>query len=100
MTDTFRSNADAAEIDDAVDLPSDSLERQADSILTHEERAFGTSARETGSIRRAVKQDLEHGRLWASDSAGRVSEVIREEPLKATFYALAAGVFLGLILRR
>lgn len=100
MTETYGSSPSADDIVNGDDVPSARLERDADAILAGAPRTFGASARELGSIRRAIRQDAHDGRLWVTDRAGRVTEVMREEPMKATGYALLAGLFLGLLLRR
>jgi hypothetical protein len=99
MTETYGAPTAADDIVDTDDVPSARLQRDADALLA-EPRPFSASAREMGSIRRALRQDAHDGRLWVSDRAGRVGAVVREEPMKATGYALLAGLFLGLLLRR
>lgn len=56
-------------------------------------------AREQG-LRQALRSDIDTGREWARDRATLARTRIEEEPLKATLYALAAGVLIGIVLRR
>ena len=99
MTDTYGGPNGSDDIINGDDTPSARLQEDADAILAAQPH-YGASARELGSIRRAMRQDAHDGRVWATDRAGRVVEVLREEPLKASVYALLAGLFLGMLLRR
>lgn len=107
MTQTFGSNLTPEDIDEALDATIDPVDAPADSYLAGEARAFSEGSdndysSETlgGGIRETLRRDAEEGRMWVSDRASRVNDVIREEPMKATLYALIGGVFLGLMLRR
>lgn len=108
MSQTFGSNLTPEEIEETMEataLPTTTTYEPADSYLAAEARAFedtSTSAGDFGgsSIRQSLRDDVSMGRQWASERAGRVSDVIREEPMKATVYALVGGVFLGMLLRR
>ena len=100
MTDAYTGSTGPDVIDDldeTFDNSSVRLSRQADAILAQaEERPYTR----TTSVRQAVRDDLAQGRQWSAERAERTREAILEEPLKATLYALAAGVVIGLLLRR
>ncbi len=97
MTDAYTGSPRPDVIDDLEDTSSARLSRQADAILADaEERPYTR----TTSVRQAVRDDLAQGRQWSAERAERTREAILEEPLKATLYALAAGVVIGLLLRR
>ncbi len=97
MTDAYTGSPRPDVIDDLEDTSSARLSRQADTILADaEERPYTR----TTSVRQAVRDDLAQGRQWSAERAERTREAILEEPLKATLYALAAGVVIGLLLRR
>lgn len=65
-------------------------------LVEGEQRAF---AREQG-LRQALRNDIETGRYWARDRATRARTAIEDQPIKATLYALGAGVLIGILLRR
>lgn len=81
------------------DFASDraTLDQEGDRWMAEgEPRAF---AREQG-LRQALRDDIDTGREWARDRATLARTRIEEEPLKATLYALGAGVLIGILLRR
>ncbi len=97
MTETYTGAIPADDIDDTLDTTSARLSRQADALLSGSEtRSFESGA----SLRQAVREDVEQARLWARERAERSREVIQEEPLRATAYAVGIGVLIGLLLRR
>ncbi len=103
MTETPVASINPDEIEDGVDRPSARLEREADRLLAEAEaREFDGGEGRPGveSVRAALRQDIADGRAWASQRGERVTTAIREDPIKATLYALGAGVLLGLLLRR
>lgn len=69
------------------------MEREADAILSD------ASARPL-PIRRAVREDAAEARAWARHRAERAQEAIRDEPIRAAFYALGIGVLIGLLAAR
>lgn len=96
MTD-LNPTLNAEDIVDDADAERARLDRAGDRWMADAEaRSF---ARDQG-LRRAVRSDLETGRDWARDRAVVARRRIEEEPLKATLYALGAGVLIGLLLRR
>lgn len=109
MTDTYGSTTPLStttsdEIDEAFDTESARLSQTADAYLAAEDRAFDDLSTPTPgattSIRQSLREGADQSRVWAGDRASRVTEVIRNEPVKATAYALVGGVFLGMMLRR
>lgn len=90
MTDTALRPDD---IEIGVDTPSARLDRQADALL--EDASFSPRP-----LRRAVREDAAEFRAWGRERAGQVREAVEGEPVKATLYALGAGVLIGLLLRR
>lgn len=73
------------------------LDAEGDRLLVEgEQRAF---AREQG-LRQALRSDIEAGRYWARDRATLARTAIEDQPMKATLYALGAGVLIGILLRR
>lgn len=97
MTEAYTGTTPADDIDDTLDTTSARLSRQADDLLNDAEaRSFESSA----SLRQAVRDDVEQARVWARERAERSREVIQEEPLRATAYAVGIGVLIGLLLRR
>lgn len=96
MTQTLVPDYRAEDIDDTPS-PSADLERQADAILAEGE----TTARQaTSSVRQAVREDAALGREWIEKRVARTRAAVREEPVRATLYAVGAGVLLGLLLNR
>lgn len=97
MTETYTGTIPADDIDDALDTTSARLSRQADELLSNAEtRSFESGA----SLRQAIRDDVEQAQLWARERAERSREVIQEEPLRATAYAVGIGLLIGLLLRR
>lgn len=85
--------------DDIVETPSATtrLDREASAFLERSERrAFGP----TTSVRKAVREDLDHGRQWARTRVGATRDAITDQPMTSALYALGAGVLIGLLLKR
>lgn len=96
MTDVT-SSLNAEDIIDDADERRAELDRAGDLwIADAEARTF---AREDG-IRQAVRADIQTGREWAIERASAARTRIEAKPLKASLYALGAGVLIGLLLRR
>ncbi len=70
----------------------DRLEGAADEIL-----AAGTRPR---PLRQAVREDAAEVRDWARHRGSEACEAIRDEPMRATLYALGIGVLIGLLAAR
>lgn len=73
------------------------LDREADALLAGDERrTFGA----TTSVRQAVKEDADHVRQKVAGQVDHARDSIRDEPIRATLYALGIGVIVGMLLRR
>lgn len=98
MSETYASTPVADDIvDDGFDRPSAVLDRAADRILLEDAEQ---DTRRVDSLRQAVREDVARGREWSRQTAERTREAVEAEPMKATLYALGAGILLGLLLRR
>lgn len=96
MTETYAGPTPADEIIDGDDTPSASLDQQADAILAEDEaRAFGPRP-----VREAVREDAVAAREWGRERAARLRGAVETEPMKATLYALAIGVVIGMLVAR
>lgn len=78
------------------------LDRAADALIAEADAAeiAGDDAPRVTSVRQAVRDDAA---LVRDKVAGRVDsarDTIRDQPMKATLYALGVGVLLGMLLRR
>lgn len=69
------------------------LEQEAEAILSD-------ATDRPAPIRQAVREDAAEARAWARRRAERAQEAIRDEPLRATLYALGIGVLIGLLAAR
>jgi ElaB/YqjD/DUF883 family membrane-anchored ribosome-binding protein len=97
MTETYSAPAPADAIEDEPDTVSSDLVRQADAFLRDNEgRAFGP----TTSVRQAIREDAGAIRQWGRGRAEGVRDAVREEPVKASLYALGLGVLIGLLVAR
>ncbi|MDQ1153278.1 hypothetical protein [Brevundimonas sp. SORGH_AS_0993] len=72
------------------------LDREADALLAKEDRAF----ERVSSVRQAVREDAAQVRDVMAQSVAQARDGIREEPMRATLYALGLGVLIGMLLRR
>lgn len=68
------------------------LEQAADSII-----ARGVQPR---PIHEAVREDAAEARVWADRRVKQARDAIRDEPMRASFYALGIGVIIGLLAAR
>ena len=68
------------------------LEKAADAIL-----AKGVRPK---PIHEAVREDAREARAWADQRIKRGRDAIRDEPLRASLYALGLGVIIGLLAAR
>ena len=87
----------AEDILDDTDQRRARLDRAGDRWMADAEAR--TFARAQG-LRQAVRSDIRTGRDWARERAFVARTKIEDKPLKATIYALGAGVLVGLLLRR
>lgn len=71
---------------------SERLEGAADAILARGERPR--------PLRQAMREDAADMRQWARQRGERACEAIRDQPLRATVYALGIGVLIGLLAAR
>jgi hypothetical protein len=96
MSETYTGTTRPEDIEDAVDLESTRLERDADAILLEgEARTF-----EPRPIHEAVREDAEAARAWGRTRAERLRRAVEDEPMKATLYALGLGVVIGMLVAR
>lgn len=94
MTDTYANESLVDDLDDTTDSLSARLSGQADAIL--EQRSFD----QPESLRKAIRDDLTHGREWAGERAQHARMAIQDEPVKSAAYAVGIGILIGLLLRR
>ncbi len=99
MTDSYPSTSPDDIVTEGDDL-SRRLERDADALLTGEGGDAGSTSEGVASLRQAVREDAGKVKALAQTTAADTRDRIVEEPLKATFYALIAGVLLGVLLSR
>ena len=96
MTETYTGPARPEDIEDAVELESARLEREADAILLEgEARTFGPRP-----IHEAVREDAAAARAWGQTRADWLRRAVEDEPMKATLYALGLGVVIGMLVAR
>lgn len=96
MTESYSADVQADEID-TPDTPTADLDRQADALLREGERkTFGG----VSAVRQAIREDAAASRDWARDRARRLNATVREEPIRASLYALGIGVVIGLLAAR
>ena len=102
MTDSYPSTTPDDIITEGDDM-SRRLERDADALLAGSSTGTeGTTAIGEGvaSLWQAVREDAGKVKALAQTTAADTRDRIVEEPLKATFYALIAGVLLGVLISR
>jgi len=96
MTETYTGPTRPEDIEDAADLESARLDREADAILREgEARTFGPRP-----VREAVREDAMAARDWSRTRAERLRRAVEDEPMKATLYALGLGVVIGMLIGR
>lgn len=98
MTDTFGATPDDF-ADDINDEPSATtrLDREASAFLAQADR---TASGATTSVRKAIREDLDHGREWTREKVESTRDAIVEQPLTSAIYALGVGILIGLLIRR
>lgn len=62
--------------------------------------SFQPTAAPPRRLRAAIREDLHEGRLWMMSRVDHAREAVQDEPIRASLYALGAGVLIGLLLRR
>jgi hypothetical protein len=92
MPDPYVSTPSPEDIVNGSSYRSQTLEEEADAILVR-----GASPR---PLRAAVREDAAEARVWADRRVNRVRDAIRDEPMRATLYALGIGVIIGLLAAR
>ncbi|GAA0638241.1 hypothetical protein [Brevundimonas lenta] len=96
MTETYTGDPEPGDIDEAADVPSARLDREADAILQRDEmRSLGVRP-----IRQALREDAGLVRDWGRVRANRFRGAVEEEPIRASIYALGIGVLIGLLMSR
>jgi len=94
MTEPYTGQTFADDIEEEdLDSTSARLDREADAILLEGE----AHAR---PLRRAVREDAGLARDWGQERVGRLRGSVEAEPVKATLYALALGVVIGMLAAR
>ena len=68
------------------------LEQQADAIIAEGPRP--------SPLHVAVREDAADARAWADGRVKKAREAIRDEPMRASLYALGIGVIIGLLAAR
>lgn len=93
MTEPYTGQTFADDIEADIDSTSARLDREADAILRDGDR-------HARPLRRAVREDAGLVRDWGQARAARLRGAVEAEPLKATLYALALGVVIGMLAAR
>lgn len=99
MTDSYPATSPDDVVTEGDDV-SRRLEREADALLSGQSGETGSASESVASLRQAVREDAGKVKALAQTTASDTRDRIVEEPLKATFYALIAGVLLGVLLSR
>lgn len=92
MSEPYAPTPSPEDVVNGTSYRSTSLEDEADAILVR-----GARPR---PLHVAVREDAEEARVWADKRVKRARDAIRDEPLRATFYALGIGVIIGLLAAR
>lgn len=96
MSETYTGQIRPEDIEDATEIESARLEREADAILLEgEARSFGPRP-----IHEAVREDAAAARAWGRTRAERLRNAVEDEPMKATLYALGLGLVIGMLIAR
>ncbi|MBF0665111.1 MAG: hypothetical protein IR159_06150 [Brevundimonas sp.] len=96
MTETYAGPTTPEDIDDETSSEQARLNREADAILLEgEARPFGPRP-----IHEAMREDALAARDWSRARAERLRRAVEDEPMKATLYALGAGLVIGLLISR
>lgn len=89
MPDPYAPTPSPEDIVNGSSYRSQALEEEADAILVRD-----ASPR---PLHVAVREDAAEARAWADERVKRARDAIRDEPLRATLYALGIGVIIGLL---
>lgn len=92
MPEPYAPTPSPEDVVNGTSYRSMSLEDEADAILVH-----GATPR---PLHVAVREDAAEARAWAERRIKRARDAIRDEPLRASLYALGIGVILGLLAAR
>lgn len=92
MADPYASAVSPEDIINGASAESLRLERQADAIIAE--------GPHPSPIHLAVREDAAEARAWADRRVKRAREAIRDEPMRASLYALGIGVVIGLLAAR
>lgn len=92
MPDPYAPTPSPEDIVNGTSYRSMSLEDEADAILVR-----GETPR---PLHVAVREDATEAREWAQRRADRARRAIRDEPIRASLYALGLGVLIGLLAAR
>ena len=92
MPDPYAPTPSPEDIVNGSSYRSQALEEEADAILVRD-----ASPR---PLHVAVREDAAEARAWAEERVKRARDAIRDEPLRATLYALGIGVIIGLLAAR
>jgi len=92
MTDPYASAVSPEDITDDASSERMRLEQQADAIIAE--------GPQPAPIHVAVREDAAEARAWADDRVKKARAAIRDEPLRASLYALGIGVIIGLLAAR
>lgn len=92
MPDPYSPTPSPEDIVNGTSTRTSMLEEEADAILVR-----GATPR---PLHVAVREDAEEARAWADRRVKRARDAIRDEPMRATLYALGIGVIIGLLAAR
>jgi ElaB/YqjD/DUF883 family membrane-anchored ribosome-binding protein len=92
MPDPYAPTTSPEDIVNGGSYRTETLEQEADAILLRD-----SSPRR---LRVAVREDAMEARVWADRRVKSARDAIRDEPLRATLYALGIGVIIGLLAAR
>ncbi|MGH7026924.1 hypothetical protein [Brevundimonas sp.] len=92
MPDPYAPTPSPEDIVNGASAEALRLEDEADAILVH-----GASHR---PLHLAVREDAMEARAWADRRVKKARDAIRDEPIRASLYALGIGVIIGLLAAR
>ncbi|WP_447909933.1 hypothetical protein [Brevundimonas bullata] len=92
MAAPYASEVSPEDIINGASTESLRLERQADAILAEDPRP--------SPLHVAVREDAAEARAWADRRVKKARDAIRDEPMRASLYALGIGVIIGLLAAR
>lgn len=92
MPDPYAPSPSPEDIVNGTSTRTSLLEEEAEAILVQ-----GSTPR---PLHVAVREDADEVRAWAELRVRRARDAIRDEPMRATLYALGIGVIIGLLAAR